>query len=244
MATTRFATAGVIIGDAAVELNLARPSDPYTSTDQNIILLRSLLNTGGNQLLHDYPWLGMVREASLTITPGDSGAYSLPDDFLELIDQTTYDRGTRWQADGPYSSQGWQHLKAQGATATVSVPFRIVGDTWQTYPQPVVAAATLAMEYRSRAWVRPAVSVAPDADTCTAASDVVMFDPLLVKRLLQVQWKRRKGYDSTAEQADFDHAMEGARSAATPGRVLSMCGPQRMVKGLNGSNYPDSGWGP
>ena len=243
MASARFSTAGDLIGDAAVELNLTRPTFIYASTDQNVVLLRALLNSSGKKLLRMRPWFGSTRQALITITAGDSGVYALPSDFISLSPQTLWNVSQPAPAAGPLTGPQWVEMMARTTgNAIVRVPWRIVGQTFEVWPQPVVTDAELLVEYLSRSWVKPATSVEPDSDAATAETDLVMLEAGMVQDLLKLRWKQAKGKDSTAELAEFEMSYAAA-AGADPAPILDLNSRGGGERFIDGWNVPDTGWG-
>lgn len=161
----RYSSAGEIINQAAMELGLGRQADPFQSTDPVFQQLVALLTTCGKDLCRRHAWPQLIREYVIATDIGVI-EYELPDDFLEMVDQSGWNRTTRFPLGGPLSPQEWQYLKAAVVGVTFTVLFRI-GGTGSGYPGfgqggnsivlfPTPAAAhTIAFEYRSRNWVAP-----------------------------------------------------------------------------------------
>ncbi len=244
MATSRWQTAGTLINSAAVECQLNSVVDPFASTDTNFKLFVALLNSWGMEMAqHTPPLQSLLREATLTMSPGDSGVYSLPDDWISPVDQTTWDTAAHWPANFPISDQGWAMLKGIGfAGLSIGVPARIKGNNFETWPQPVTAAASLTLEYVSRAWVQTAAASSPDADSATSFTDKVLYEPLLVIRALKYHWKGEKGKDVTKAKDDYDTALSMAESAG-PAPLLNMAGGGLGPHFIDEMNLPITGWG-
>lgn len=78
-------------------------------------------------------------------------------------------------------------------------------------------------------------------DSTTAKGDVLQFDPQLLKSALKLAWKKEKGFDATAAQADFDHDLEMALNADILAPVLSFSVSQYQEPLLSLDNLPLAG---
>ncbi len=96
---------------------------------------------------------------------------------------------------------------------------------WVGPPGVVAEGDTIAFEYKSRAWVRPAASGLGNGDTlgvdgqseCIVIGDYPLFDPLLLQYGIKLMFKKEKGFDTTTAEADFLRAMNGAQQRASAG---------------------------
>jgi hypothetical protein len=109
----------------------------------------------------EHQWPQLLREFSVMTVAGVSD-YALPSDFLEMVDQSGWNRTTRFPLGGPLSPQEWQFLKASGVGVVFNVVFRngnvpdVNGsfvDAFRVLPAPAANVA-IAFEYRSRAWAQ------------------------------------------------------------------------------------------
>jgi len=148
----RYATAGTIIERAAIELGLSVPAaTAYSSTDPIAIQLRGLLASAGQSLILDYGWSNLQKEHTFTTVAGTE-SYRLPDDFLQMCDQSGWNRTTRFPLGGPLSPQEWQYLKAAVVGVVFNVLIRMDGENMRLFPSNV-SGHTIAYEYLSRDWV-------------------------------------------------------------------------------------------
>lgn len=238
-------TAGRIISDAALELGLGAVADPYTSLDPNVQQLCGFLKSCGRSLVRVRDWTHIQREATFP-TVAAQEEYSLPADFLRMIDQTGWNRTSGFPLGGPLSPQRWQYLAAQpGASFPLVVLFRPAAGVLRIF-NPPSAPATIAYEYISSAWVQPAdvEGVTPDpTDAPAAASDVVLFDPLLMMRAVKLAFLRAKGFDTVSAQQEFEETLELASAGDAPSAVhrldRSPCGEPL----IDVTNLPITGYG-
>lgn len=242
MATTRYRTAAQIINDAAVECGLSEVVDPFSSTDANFRLFVRLLNSTGNELANEGGWEQLRKEATLTVGVGDTGFYSLPDDYRAMVNDTAWNRTTTFPLGGPVSSQQAQFLKARTISSTLFFPFRIIGSDLEIIGTLPAVGSVLALEYESDSWVKPATSSEPDADQATLSSDTIYFDPVLMLRALKYHWRGERGLDVTKALDDYRTSLAAARSVV-PLPVLDMAGPEEGRRMLDHWNVSDTGYG-
>lgn len=234
-------TVANIVSQVAVQCGLGEVSDVFASTDPNIVRMRGLLTTAGRRLVLKHPWLQTIKEHTFTTTVATS--YSLPADFLSMVDQSGWNRTSRNELRAA-SSQEWQYLKATQTGVTFTTIFKPGDLTLQLWPQPPTAGETIAFEYRSRYWVRATASSAPDKDAPTVNTDVLHLEAELVKAALKLEWLGDMGFPVDKALSDLKSVLFDTQSVnknAAP--VLSLnCGTIRE-RLLDESNAPSSGLG-
>jgi hypothetical protein len=237
-----FETTAAIISDVAIDLGLVSEAiaNPYTSTDPNILRLCEDLKRVGRQFVRAHPWSHLTTIYTFPTVDG-TASYALPTDFNRVIDGTAWNRSTQSPMHGPLSAQEWEAEKARSSSSSAHQFFRIFGNLFYIHATPS-SAETVAYEYVSRYWVDLAAAVTPDAETPTGATDTCFFDPDLLCAGLKLRFRSR-GFDTTAEQREFNTlwaAITGADGAAP---VLGIAGGNGPFRLLDGSNLPDSGVG-
>lgn len=239
----RYDTALNVLNDAAVELGLASSVDPFSSTDPNWIQLVRLIKSVGRELVQEYRWSQLQREAMIATVLGQA-EYSLPADFVSMVPQTGWHRTSEWPWRGPIDGEAWQYIQATDMASVVGVYARFWADKIYLHPTPTADGDSLAYEYASRYWVVPLGQTAPTADEPTATTDTLWFDPLLLVAALKLKWKEANGFDTTAVLAERNRALNMARSHQSPKPVLHLGHPEPLVRFLDLSNAPDSDYGP
>lgn len=150
-------TPAQVVSAAALELGLvgATISNPFASTDKNVLQLNALLQKLGQDLARQHPWSQLQTQGSITTASGVA-SYPLPSGFLRLIDQTAWNRTEQlpMPSTGP---QGWQQLKARTAGGLVNKVLRIYGGAIHLYETPT-AAESIYFEYQTRFWVRDTIA--------------------------------------------------------------------------------------
>ena len=105
------------------------------------------------ELAQLYPWQFLRKEATITTTLNED-EYSLPADYLYMINQTIWDRTNDRPVYGPLSPQDWAELYGRDSTTdTLFLHFRIKENKLCLFPDTIAAGIDIRYEYISRNWV-------------------------------------------------------------------------------------------
>jgi hypothetical protein len=226
-----------LVQDAATELSLNSPAVVVSSQDQDVRQLLALANAAGADLVKAWEWQFLLNEYTFVTTTASQ--YALPSDYDRLVNDTQWDRTSRWPGIGPASSQTWAWLKGQMIASVPRYRFRILGNQFTTYPSPRVGF-TYSFEYVGRNWI-----VAADGITYksrfTADDDQHRYDDRLMVALLKSKYLAAKGLDSTIVQTEFIERLELCKSHDQAAPKLSL-GPQIIDPLLGMQNVPDGSW--
>lgn len=237
-----FTTADNIINDAAVELGLktADITDPWASTDQNIIQLIRLLKRVGRFLVRARDWSHLTREYTFP-TVASTPSYALPTGFSRVKDATAWNRTTYMPLGGPANGVQWQMMKATTSAGTVIRPFRVFGNLLYLYPTPT-AAENIYYEYVTNYWVMPTGQTTPTTSAPTAITDTLWFDESLLVSGLKLAFLRAKGFPTDGAQAEFNDCYAAAAGGDGSAPSLSMGNPKGF-RLLDLDNVSDTGYG-
>jgi hypothetical protein len=237
--------AGDIINDAALELGLAPGTavDPYSLNDPNMKRLCGLLKSWGRREWRRKRWSQFEVEKTF-VTVQDQASYPFPDDFGQIIDQSEWNRTTRFPLSGPVLAEDWQYLKAAVTGVLFRLLFRYRQQQIVIYPDTnTPGGQTIAFEYVSRWWVQSAAAAAPDKDAPTAKDDLIWFDPLMAVKGLVLEFKKATEQDTTQAQQDFDDAEELCMGDDSPAGVLDLARPTDYGEPLiSDINLPITNW--
>jgi len=242
----RYETAAQCISQAALECGLIAPTNPYAASgvDPAITQMAGLLNSCGRELLTMREWQRMIISYSLTVVFGDTGFYNLPADYQRHIDQTDWNPSNRLPLGGPLTAQDYTYLLATNlASSTIYISFREKDGQFVILPQPPPVGQVITFEYISRYWV--CATGAPTTlakDAPTAPDDILMFDPLLIQKLLKLRFKEAKGFDTSAASEQFNNVIMsfGGQDKSAP--VLSAA-RSRGFPYLDDRNVPETNYG-
>ncbi len=246
-------TAGTIISFAAVECGLTPVADPFASSAPEQVQLCTLLNMCGRELWAKTQWQQFVRAFSIDtttdpITPGGN-EYAFPSDYGYWINQTGWtpnNLGLGLPLGGPLSEQQWTTVVAQNlAASTIYISFKIGNDRIQILPNPPPANTAITFEYMSRAWVQPTGTTLPGdrTDLITASADTVLFESILMVKMLAARYKEAKGIDANSSLAQFAAAYQTATSINKPAPILNTAVGQMFPLINVWTNTPPTGFG-
>jgi hypothetical protein len=224
-----FDTAGNIVNRAAVEVGLSPVSDPFASTDPQIVQLCYFLKSCGQELVHLRDWTHLRKEYTFTTVSG-TDSYPLPADFHHMYDQTWWNRTNRLPVGGPLSAQEWQYLHARLVGVVFTVLFRPMNQQIVIYPDGTATPGgyQIAFEYATSYWI--STTGAPTvlaSDTPALSSDICWFDPLLLTRYLKLTFRGAKGFDTSVEREEFERTLERVKGDDAPSPILSLNGALR-----------------
>lgn len=233
-----WATVATVINDAAWELGLIKAdiTDPFASTDANILLLIRLLKSGGREMAKYRDWQHLQKEFTFETETG-TDAYPLPSDFRKMVPDTTWDRTSQFQGS-LVTGKGWQMLKASSVATPVGIMYRI----WlgQIFIRDPADAQTIAFEYQSSSWIKPSGQTYPTSDAPAAFDDTVCFDSRLAVARLKRDFRRNKKQDSQAEEDDYRVALSDAENEDATAETIYLGGAKRLVRKIDRWNLPDT----
>jgi hypothetical protein len=238
----RYDTMTSIWSSAAIQLGLvnAAVANPYAATNSDHLLLNELINEVGLELLDEHDWPDLIKEGTIATSNGDY-QYDLPTSFDRLVADTAWNR-TGDRPLCPIGGRGWQYFQAVTGAGTPEYWIRRINNEWQVYPTPEATSQTFAYEYVSRYWARATASSAPDKESCTVATDVIHYDRRLFVAALRRKYRRSKGFNSDADEQDYQDALSVAKGKADVPRVIDMC-PSPLTPGIGLRNWPLTGYG-
>lgn len=240
----RFDTAANIINAAATECGLTPVTDPFASTDPAFIQLIQLLTSTGRELYGMHEWNMLNKTYTITTHSVDSGLYDLPADFGYIIEQTGWNPTNRLPLGGPLTPQNWEYLVSTGlAKNTIYISFKINQGQFQILPQPPPEASVITFEYISRYWVAvTAAPTTPAQDSVQIATDVVLFEPILIVKFLKLRFLEAKGFDTTAAAGQFLNMFNSYTDKDVSAQTLNMS-RARVFPYLGWRNIPETNYG-
>ena len=241
----KFKTAGDLINQVAVEVGLPKTTDPYTSVDPGMQQLVVLLATCGNELLEDYDWQVLRRVAKFTTEDPNTGIYPLPADFGYMIPQTGWELKSNEPLFGPLSPQTWSYLLGRDlVTSTIYASFRLTENKLYLFPQPAPAGLEISYEYISTNWVENSQSPGTYLDAPLRSSDIVLYVPRIISRLLKLRFLQARGFANEKEVDDFLQTVENWKSKDKSAPVLNAGGGGFGFPYLDPyNNVPDTRYG-
>lgn len=240
-----WATVAELVSDAAIEEGIApdgKPiADPFSATDPNILQMLSLLKSAGRAVVRERGWTHLTKEHTFSTVPNQA-AYPLPSDFREMVDQSGWNRSTRYALGGPIGAEAWQYAKAVTIALSIQPWARFQGGNVSFTPTPV-GVETVAFEYRTWFWVKPHGQPDPALDAPTQANDVVCLNHALMVCALKLAWEKAKRMDTTSAQADYDRALAAAMNEDSPAPEIYLGNEERSPAQDVWGNVPQTGIG-
>jgi hypothetical protein len=234
-----------LLNRVAAEVGLTPVADPWSDGAQHFLQMRHLLQTAGEELTLAHVWEWQQNSHQITTQALDTGDYDLPDDFLQMLDQTGWERSSNVPLFGPLSAQDWTYLLGRDLVShTIYASFRIKEGKFSIFPQPPPAGLDINFEYQSSNWVSDGQPTPTLSGTVSSGSELVLFDRTLISRYLKLKWLESKGFDTTKPQDDFNLVFGSLIGKDKGGEILSVGGGNRGIPYLDSyRSTPDSGFG-
>jgi hypothetical protein len=218
----RYFTVNRILRDVALEVGLARTDTAYESTNPALQQLSGLLNAAGQELVELHNWQTLVNAHQIVTQAGDTGDYPLPDDFSSMINQTHWEHTNRIPLGGPLSPQVWTYLRGRDLVSqTIYASFRQKDGLFSVFPQPPPPGLDIQFEYVSRNWVADNSDLSIRWDEIQTGADVVLFEPIVIKKYLKVKHLEAKGFDASSARLEFENMFISRAGKDTGAPVLS-----------------------
>lgn len=156
-----------IAQSCAKRLMITSPSSFIGSTDNNMILLLSMIDKTIDEIRDDFPWPELEREYTFTLVTS-TASYALPGDYDSRTNESIWNRTQALPLIGPLSASEWQLYKSGLVTASPRQRYRVKGSTnTQMFIDPTPSSdengETIAYEYLSTTARRPKTWVASTA---------------------------------------------------------------------------------
>jgi hypothetical protein len=245
----QYDNAADVINAAANECGITSVSDPYGSSATEFVQLRGLLTQCGRELLAMYQWEELVVRTSFstTATPPANGQFALPADFGYFINQTGWtpvSSGFGVPLIGPLSEQVWAAVLASGlSSTTLYIAFKIAQRKINVLPAPPPANITIGYAYMSRYWVQDLASGLPSKDAPTLSTDTILYESILISKMLALRYKQAKGLDANSALEQFTAMYATYTGVNAPSPILSL-NTVKAFPFLNmWSNVPPTGYG-
>ncbi|QGH72935.1 MAG: tail tubular protein [Siphoviridae sp. ctdEk19] len=219
-----------VIQQVAMRAGVPKPLAVFSSLDEQVLQMAALLNESLDDLVSRFAWKALRKEATFTTTAvEDQGAMTTlaPYGYLEIVNDTFYDRTSKLEIAGPLTAQQWQGLKSIPLTGPVPM-FRIVGGRLKLIPVPA-AGLTYAFEYDSDYAV-----LASDGTTYkgqfSADNDTCVLPERLLRLDLKWRWKKEKGLSYAEDQRMAEEAINNAKAKDGGRARLSMGAGQAEMR--------------
>ena len=247
MAVNRYITTNAIVNRVAVEIGLTPVQDVFANADPVFLQMTTLLTACVQELMEDYNWQILTRSFQYTTKEGESGDLALPPDFGYMIPQTGWERSENVPLIGPLSAQDWTYLLGRDLVgSTIYASFRFDQGVFRIFPNdPMPAGLNINFEYTSRNLVLIAGTDPTEyGDETLLPSDLVLFPPNLITRMLKMKILDAKGFDSTKATDAFWLAINSWMGKDNSAAILNAARSRGLYPYLDGwNNIPDTRFG-
>lgn len=221
-------TALTVCQDVALAVGLERPTEVFSSTDREWREMQSVLNQAAGEVVDAFDWQKLRAQHTAT-GDGASEERALPSNYRRMLKKARlWSSRWRWAMEHVVDSDQWLEL-TETFSPVVSPFWTIFGNALHILPI-MQAAETAKFFYITNDIVtvqgggfRPAFN--EDTDT-------FVLDELLLTYATVYRWKQRKGWDFTAELADYEQRLATLMD--------SDGGSKPVVSGNNGARRPSS----
>lgn len=229
-------TALSIIQDACGRLGIQVPAAVFSSTDEQVIQLRSLLNAGGKTISRIHDWTFLKKEKTFTTVAADIQTNAVPTDFDRYLNHTMFNRTQGRKIHGPLSNFEWQVDKSSISGLTITEAFRFRGGEILLTPTPT-AGESVYYEYITNQWCESDMAVAQSK--ILADADVSLIDEELLTKDIIWRFLKAKGLDYSEEFNEFQVELANLRARDGGARIIDAAQePNEDVF----VNIPDGNW--
>lgn len=214
-----------IVQTVARRIGINVPNAAYTSLDNQILQILSIVEEEGQSLADRYPWQALQKEATFTTvaTQIQTAISTVTTGFNYIVNDTIWNRSLRRPVYGPRSQQQWQEAKAMQLNGPFNI-FRIIASSINFYPTPA-AGESCYFEYLTRNWI--STSTSSTSSTWTNDADTPLLDDQLITLGAIWRWKQAKGLTYAEDFDKYERRVMDAMNRDAGKQTLSMQGGNR-----------------
>ena len=228
-----------IVKTVCKRIGIPEPTQAFTSQEQQIIQLLSLVEEEGQEQATRYPWEALQTEATFTTLAAQvqGSLTTIAPGFDYIVNDTIWNRSLRRPVYGPKSQQDWQQSKAMQINGPFNA-FRIIGDVINFYPVPV-AGQNCAFEYITKNWINTSLGATEsvwtnDADTPKLSDELLILGSIW-------RWKAAKGLDYSEDFNKYERRIMDSMGRDAGKARLYMDGAQFEIQPVIA--VPRGSWG-
>lgn len=236
-----FSTAEDIVNTALQELGLGRVSLASGANDIMGYQVLGLLNALCEEILTLHDWQTLEQTATF-VGNGVATVFPIPVNFGRQVNQTQWASDSRMPMVGPVDSQTWGWLKYGLISGTVQLRYRILNDTYQTFPAPA-NGSTFHLFYISKLWCQDSVDPLVFKTTITSTGDIPQFDRRMLVSGLKAKFWGIKGFDTTKLDGEFNTIFSNQKSQNQGAKVINLSSCPGDLHLIDVYNVSDTGYG-
>lgn len=226
------------VQNACAQLTLEVPAAVFSSTESDIVVLRTMANTAVSDIRRVDDWQALRKEYSFSTTAAEIQAGAVPDDYLRMVNGTIQNRTLNRPVWGPLTPQWYQREKSLPIYTSPNFAFIFRGNNIIFTPVPS-AGNQIYYEYISKNFVN---DVNGDGkEYFTADNDEFALDEKLIELALIYMFRASKGLDYSKEQNDYQTLLGEYTAQEQPANTISMDGRDPRYR-LGAPNIKEGSW--
>jgi hypothetical protein len=195
------------------------------STDDTAKQLLALAKKVGTELIRDYDWQEMIREATFTTT-ADITSYDVETDYERIVPDTTWNRTSQNSGVGNATARQWSILKALNTPTAGEYYFRIIRRQVQLQPSAVAGSLTFAYEYLSKNYCESSGGI--DQAEWTADTDVPLLPEDLFINGIRYYFLKANNLPYGDAEAEYDAVIQSRLNKNVPSGAVNMASGVRV----------------
>ncbi|CAB4139725.1 hypothetical protein UFOVP353_4 [uncultured Caudovirales phage] len=225
-----------IIQDTCGRLGLQIPAAIFSSTDEQVIQFRSLLNASGKSISRIHDWTFLKKEHTFTTVAADVQTGGVPSDFDRYLNHTMFNRTRSEKIYGPLTNFEWQVDKGGFAGLSIRAAFRFRGGDILITPVPT-AGDSIYYEFITKNWCESASGTAQEK--FQADTDISLIDEELLTKDITWRFLKAKGLDYSEEFQEFQVELANFRARDGGARIIDAAQEPNDDVFVN---IPDGNW--
>lgn len=210
-----------IVQSATLSIDVDRPQALFASTDRTSLELADTVNTSALQILDDYDWQKLIRTATIT-GDGVETAFPLPADYSRMVKDASL-VGPNWRFYPSQQMQDFNHW-----LELIDYPVATWEQRWMVFGGNLNVRPIMPLgEVMSYGYISTSIVQGSDPTTFTADTDSFVLDDELLRLGIIWNWKKSKGYDFSAELAQYQQRLEMLRFRDVGSRQTLISGGRR-----------------
>jgi hypothetical protein len=226
------------VQNACAQLAIDVPAGVFSSTDTDIIQLRTLANVEVPEMVRKHDWQILRKQRQFTTVATEEQVGILPDDYLRMVNGTFQNRSLNRPVWGPLTPQAWQREKALPIYTSPNYAYVERNGKILFSPNPA-GGDEVYFEYINKNSITSDTGI--EKQYFTADTDVWSLDEKILELALVWRFKAAKGFDFSQEIEAYNSNVTSQISQEQPAATISMDGrsPRYM---LGTPTIPEGSW--
>lgn len=209
------------IQGVCAQLTLDIPSAVFSSTDIDIMTIRTIANTEVSTIVRRHDWQALRKEQHFTTSATETQTGAIPDDYLRIVNGSMNNRTLNRPVWGPLTPQWWQKEKALPIYTSPNYAFTQRGNQFLFSPVPQVGN-DIYYEYITKNAVYDSLGVGKQY--FTADDDEFALDEQIIELGCIWRFKAIKGLDYSQEQQNYEVLVSNLFAQEQPANTIALDG--------------------